>query len=70
LERISGDCSVCLESKVIPNGPPALEIVEIDFQITIEEEKMKKRISMVLFLLILMPALIMTVGCSKKAGST
>ncbi len=27
---------------------------------------MKKRISMVLFLLILMPALIMTVGCSKK----
>jgi peptidoglycan-associated lipoprotein len=40
--------------------------VEIDFQITIEEEKMKKRISMVLFLLILMPALIMTVGCSKK----
>lgn len=27
---------------------------------------MKKRISMVLFLLIVMPALIMTVGCSKK----
>jgi peptidoglycan-associated lipoprotein len=40
--------------------------VDIDFKITLEEKKMKKKLWMVLIVVLVMPALIMTTGCSKK----